>query len=54
MPKHQNDLVIRVSPEALRTAALAAISGLLELDQDELVEAMLPRLRRWIAAAILR
>jgi len=35
-------------------AALAAISGLLELDQDELVEAMLPRLRRWIAAAILR
>ena len=27
MPKHENDLVIQVSPDALRTAALAATSG---------------------------
>lgn len=28
MPSHKNDLVIEVSPDALRTAALGAISGL--------------------------
>ncbi|QIN83554.1 DUF4126 family protein [Rubrobacter tropicus] len=28
MPKHKNDLVIEVTPEALKAAALAAISGL--------------------------
>jgi uncharacterized membrane protein len=27
LPEHRNDLVIEVSPDALRTAALAAISG---------------------------
>ena len=40
--------------ELTARVALAAIAGLLDVDQDALIADLLPRLRRWIADGILR